>query len=163
MPEAPGGIATPTLSWPAPWPRFSQPIDQSGAVVTHDPLPELYCDPNQMIYTFAGLIENSIKFRREIRPEIHVSAISDSEACVFSVRDNGIGIDPRYRERIFGMFKRIDNEAYPGTGVGLAIAKQIVEQHGGRIWVESETRTRSHILFHLAAGRPLAPRRVSSP
>lgn len=117
---------------------IQQEVDQSGASVTHDPLPQLYCDPSQMIYTLAGLIENSIKFRREIRPEIHVSAISEGEACVFSVRDNGIGIDPRYRERIFGTFKRIGNEACAGRGVGLAIARQIVEQHGGRIWVESE-------------------------
>lgn len=129
-------------------------VDQSGALVTHDPLPELYCDPIQMIYIFAGLIENSIKFRREIRPEVHVSAISDSEACVFSVRDNGIGIDVRYRERIFGTFKRIDNEAYPGRGVGLAIAKRVVEQHGGRIWVESEPGIGATFFFALPRDAP---------
>jgi light-regulated signal transduction histidine kinase (bacteriophytochrome) len=129
-------------------------VDQSGALVTHDPLPELYCDPIQMIYLFAGLIENSIKFRREIRPEVHVSAISDGDVCVFSVRDNGIGIDPRYRERIFGTFKRIDNEAYPGRGVGLAIAKRVVEQHGGRIWVESEPGIGATFFFALPRDAP---------
>jgi CheY-like chemotaxis protein len=116
---------------------IGQAIERDGAVVTHDPLPELYCDPNQMIYILASLIENSIKFRREPRPEIHVSAISEEHIWVFSVRDNGIGIDTRYRDRIFGMFKRIEIETNAGAGVGLAIVRQIVEQHGGKIWVES--------------------------
>jgi light-regulated signal transduction histidine kinase (bacteriophytochrome) len=112
-------------------------IDQSGALVAHEPLPELYCDPNQISYTFASLIENSIKFRGEFRPEIHISAKAEGDSLVYSFRDNGIGIDPRHRESIFGVFKRIHNDAYPGAGVGLAIAKRIIEGHGGRIWVES--------------------------
>jgi light-regulated signal transduction histidine kinase (bacteriophytochrome) len=124
-------------------------IDRNGAVVTHDLLPELYCDPAQMMYTLASLIDNSIKFRRECRPEIHVSAISDQRVWVFSVHDNGIGIDPRHRDRIFGVFKRIDNEAYTGAGVGLAIARQIIEQHGGRIWVESKPGLGATFLFTL--------------
>ena len=124
-------------------------IDANGAVVTHDSLPELWCDPSQMIYTFAGLIENSIRFRREPRPEIHVSANSDGNGWLFSVCDNGIGIDPRYSERIFGVFKRIDNEASAGQGVGLAIARQIIEQHGGRIWVESKPGFGATFLFTL--------------
>lgn len=113
-------------------------IEQSGAVVTHDPLPQVSCDPHQISYAFASLIQNSIKFRREHRPEIHVSATAENNTWVFSVKDNGIGIDPRHGDRIFGLFKRIQNEAYPGAGVGLAIARQIVAQHGGRIWVESQ-------------------------
>jgi light-regulated signal transduction histidine kinase (bacteriophytochrome) len=123
-------------------------IDQSGAVVTQDPLPELYCDPNKITFTFASLIENSIKFRCEYRPEIHVSAASGEDNWIFSVRDNGIGIDPRHAERIFGLFKRIQNDQ-PGAGVGLAISRQVVEQHGGRIWVESQLGLGATFYFSL--------------
>ena len=112
-------------------------LDRSEARVTHDPLPELYCDSTQIIYTFASLLDNSIKFRGKSRPEIHVSAAAERDTWVCSFRDNGIGIDPRHRESIFGVFKRIHNDGYPGAGVGLAIAKKIIEGHGGRIWVES--------------------------
>lgn len=128
-------------------------IDQNGAVVTHDPLPEVYCDPNQIGYAFASLMENSIKFRRESRPEIHVSATAAGNAWVFSVRDNGIGIDPRHGDRIFGLFKRIHNDAHPGAGVGLAITRQIVEQHGGRIWVESQLGAGATFYFSLRQER----------
>jgi light-regulated signal transduction histidine kinase (bacteriophytochrome) len=117
---------------------IQQAIDLNGAAITHDTLPELYCDPSQISYAFASLIENSIKFRREQSPEIHVSVSSEESFWVFRVRDNGIGIDPKYRDRIFGVFKRIYNEAYPGAGVGLAIVKRVVERHGGRVWVESD-------------------------
>jgi light-regulated signal transduction histidine kinase (bacteriophytochrome) len=117
---------------------IQQAIERNHAVVTHDPLPGLYCDRSQMSYAFASMIDNSIKFRGDRTPEIHVSASADDDIWVFSVRDNGIGIDPRHRDRIFGVFKRIHNEAYPGAGMGLAIVKRIVERHGGRIWVESD-------------------------
>jgi signal transduction histidine kinase len=113
-------------------------IDEHGATVTHDPLPEIYCDPAQIGYAFASLLENSIKFRSEHPPEIHVSAAAKDDIWEISVRDNGIGIDSRHRERIFGLFKRVQNDAHPGAGVGLAITRQIVEQHGGLIWVESQ-------------------------
>ena len=128
-------------------------IDQSGAVVTHGQLPELYCDPNQIGYAFASLMENSIKFRREHRPEIHVSANAQDDMWVFTVRDNGIGIDPAQGDRIFELFKRIHRDAYPGTGVGLAITRQIVEQHGGRIWVESRPGLGSTFYFSLRQER----------
>jgi light-regulated signal transduction histidine kinase (bacteriophytochrome) len=112
-------------------------IDRNDALVTHDTLPELYGDPNQICYLFASLIENSIKFRSQCRPEIHIAAIPGETGWLFSVCDNGIGIDPRHSARIFGVFKRIHNEAYPGAGMGLAIVSRIVERHGGRVWVES--------------------------
>lgn len=128
-------------------------IDQNGAVVTQDPLPELYCDPNQISYAFASLMENSIKFRREHRPAIHVSADAQDNMWVFAVRDNGIGIDPTHGDRIFGLFKRIHNDTHAGTGVGLAITRQIVEQHGGRIWVESQPGLGSTFYFSLRQER----------
>jgi chemotaxis family two-component system sensor kinase Cph1 len=124
-------------------------IDESGALVTHDPLPQLYCDPDQVGYAFASLIENSIKFRCERRPEVHVSATSAENKCVFSFRDNGIGIDPRHQDRIFGLFVRVQNDAHPGAGVGLAVTRHIVEQHGGRIWVESQPGQGATFFFNM--------------
>jgi chemotaxis family two-component system sensor kinase Cph1 len=124
-------------------------IDQSGAVITHDGLPAFSCDANQLIYTFRALIDNSIKFRREVRPEIHISATATKEEWLFSIRDNGIGIDPRLRERVFGTFKRANNEPYASPGVGLAISRQVIEQHGGRIWVDPEPGSGATIHFTL--------------
>jgi signal transduction histidine kinase len=95
------------------------------------------------------LIENAIKFRCEHRPEVHVSAAAEENNWRFSVKDNGMGIDPRNGDRIFGLFKRIQNEGYPGAGVGLAIVRQIVEQHGGRIWVESQPGRGATFFFSL--------------
>lgn len=113
-------------------------IAVNGAAITHDPLPELWCDPSQVTYALASLVENSIKFRAERRPEIHVCAFPHRKTWVLAIRDNGMGIDPRYARRIFATFKRIHNDAYLGSGVGLAIAERVIERHGGRIWVESE-------------------------
>jgi len=128
---------------------IQQTIDKNDAVVTHDPLPEVYGDPNQISYVFASLIENSIKFRSGSRPEIHVAASPQQNEWLFSVCDNGIGIDPKYRDRIFGVFKRIHNEAYPGAGMGLAIASRILERHGGSIWVEPHHGQGATFLFAL--------------
>jgi light-regulated signal transduction histidine kinase (bacteriophytochrome) len=113
-------------------------IAQNEALVTHDPLPELYCDSDQITYVLASLIDNSIKFRSERRPEIHVSAVPEKRTWFLFVRDNGTGIDPRFATRIFASFKRIHNDQYPGAGMGLAITKRVIERHRGRIWVESE-------------------------
>jgi light-regulated signal transduction histidine kinase (bacteriophytochrome) len=112
-------------------------IQQNQAQVTHDVLPEAYGDPTQITHVFASLIDNSIKFRSEQRPRISVTATTDGNAWVFSVSDNGIGIDPKHADRIFGVFKRVHNDAYPGAGMGLPIATRIIERHGGRISVES--------------------------
>jgi light-regulated signal transduction histidine kinase (bacteriophytochrome) len=124
-------------------------IDQNTAAVTYEQLPELYCDPTQISCVFANLIENAVKFRSEHRPEVDISVAKEENFWVFSVRDNGIGIDPRHSQQIFAIFKRIHNTAYPGAGVGLAITKQIVEQHGGRIWVESRLGTGTAFHFTL--------------
>jgi PAS domain S-box-containing protein len=112
--------------------------EASGAVVTHDPMPEVVADAAQLTQLFQNLIGNAMKFRGAEAPRIHVSAEATEQVWIFGVRDNGIGLDPQYADRIFMMFQRLHNrDEYPGTGIGLAICKKIVDRHGGRIWVES--------------------------
>ena len=124
-------------------------IEDSGAVVTCDDLPTVNCDSTLVEQLFQNLISNGIKFRGEDPPHIHVSAYNSGDECVFSVRDNGIGIEPRHYERIFQMFQRLHHRSeYPGTGIGLALCHKIVERHGGRIWLESEMGKGFHFLFH---------------
>ena len=112
-------------------------INEAGAVVTHDVLPELDCDPDQIAFVFASLIDNAIKFRGPESPRIHVGAASSVKAWIISVRDNGIGIDPRHHKSIFGVFKRLNNDRYPGAGMGLAIVMRIAERHHANVRVES--------------------------
>ncbi|MBI3979945.1 MAG: PAS domain-containing sensor histidine kinase, partial [Chloroflexi bacterium] len=113
-------------------------IEESRAVVTADPLPTVSADPGQLVQLFQNLIGNAVKFHGAEPPMVHVSAREEGHEWVFSVQDNGIGIEPEYYERIFVLFQRLHNQAaYPGTGIGLAVCKKIVERHGGRIWVES--------------------------
>jgi light-regulated signal transduction histidine kinase (bacteriophytochrome) len=107
-------------------------------------------DSTQLVQVFQNLIINGIKFHSEKSPEVHISAENKAKEWVFSVRDNGIGIDPQYSEKIFEVFKRLHKkEEYPGTGIGLAVCKKIVERHGGRIWVESELGKGSTFYFTL--------------
>jgi signal transduction histidine kinase len=113
-------------------------VAESGAVVTHDPLPEVRADPSQIGQLLQNLIGNALKFRGKEPPRIHVGVSHDRTGRIVSVRDNGIGIPPEYHEKIFSMFQKLHpREKYPGTGIGLSICKKIVERHGGRIWVES--------------------------
>jgi signal transduction histidine kinase len=114
-------------------------IQESGAQITHTPLTTVWGDAMQLTQLFQNLIGNAIKFRRDRPPEIYIRAEPEEDAWRFSVRDNGIGIEPQHFERIFMVFQRLHSRsAYPGTGIGLAICKKIVERHGGAIWVESE-------------------------
>ncbi len=113
-----------------------------------DPLPTLRVDAGQIAQVFQNLIGNALKFRGERPPEIHVSAQRKAGQWVLAVRDNGIGIEPQYFERIFLVFQRLHTrQRYPGTGIGLAICKKIVERHDGTIWVESKPDQGSTFCF----------------
>jgi light-regulated signal transduction histidine kinase (bacteriophytochrome) len=125
-------------------------IRAAKAVVTSDPMPTLPVDESQMVQLFQNLIANALKFRSERPLEIHIGARSEEGRWVFWVRDNGIGIEAQYFERIFQVFQRLHTRnKYPGTGIGLAICKKIVERHGGKIWVESQPDQGSTFFFSL--------------
>ena len=113
-------------------------IGDSKAEITHDPLPEVFADQVQLTRLFQNLIANSIRYHGSEPPRIHISTETRDGEYVFAVRDNGIGIDPEYKEQIFVIFQRLQGREVPGIGLGLAVAKKIVERHGGRIWLESE-------------------------
>jgi PAS domain S-box-containing protein len=127
-------------------------IEESGAQVTHDPLPTVLADEMQLVQLFQNLVGNAIKYQSPGVPKVHISAIKKGgKKWTFSVKDNGLGIDPQYFEKIFGMFQRLHKrEEFAGTGIGLAICKKIVERHGGNISVESEPGHGSTFSFALA-------------
>jgi PAS domain S-box-containing protein len=128
-------------------------IEESGAMVTHDPLPEVTGDASLLSQVFQNLIANAIKFRGEEPPLVHVSAKLRGREWVFSVRDNGVGVAPEYTGRIFVLFQRLhDKGVYSGSGIGLSTCKRIVELHGGRIWVESEPGRGSTFFFTIPTG-----------
>jgi PAS domain S-box-containing protein len=125
-------------------------IRENAAVVTSEVLPTVMADETQMLQLFQNLLGNALKFRGEAAPVVHVSARRRGEEWVIEVRDNGIGIEPEFRQKVFGVFQRLHRrQDYPGTGIGLAICKKVVERHGGRIWVESEVGRGSSFLFTL--------------
>ena len=128
--------------------NLQKAVEESGAKVTYDTLPTVMADDMQLGQLFQNLVSNAIRFRSEEPPHIHVSAEQNEDKWVFSVHDNGIGIDPEFTERIFIIFQRLHKRReYPGTGIGLAVCKKIVERHGGRIWVESKPGKGSTFYF----------------
>jgi PAS domain S-box-containing protein len=129
-------------------------IEESSALVTHDHLPSVVADEMQLVQLFQNLIGNAIKYQNPGIPKIHISASkSGGKKWMFSVKDNGLGIEPQYFDRIFGMFQRLhEREEFAGTGIGLAICKKIVERHGGVISVESQPGLGS--TFHFALAEP---------
>jgi chemotaxis family two-component system sensor kinase Cph1 len=123
-------------------------IENCNAIVTNDDLPFIHTDEMHLVRLFQNLIDNALKFRGTESPRIHIKCKSDSDYWLFSVKDNGIGIEPQYKDRIFQIFQRLSNKGeYPGTGIGLAICKRIVERHGGKIWMESEPGNGTTFLF----------------
>ena len=131
-------------------------IEESGTQIVHGPLPALVADGSQLLQVFQNLIGNAIKFRGSDPPEIRVTAESVAREWLFSIADNGIGIAPEQAEIIFVIFKRLHTcTEYPGSGIGLAICKKIIEQHGGRIWVESGPGRGSTFKFTIPASQEL--------
>jgi PAS domain S-box-containing protein len=130
-------------------------VEQNRAVVTHDPLPTVAGDGTQLGQLFQNLVSNALKFHGPEPPRVHVSAERNGAEVKFAVRDNGIGIAPDHAERIFVIFQRLHTTAqYPGTGIGLALCKKIVERHGGRIWVESQPDQGATFYFTLLDSPP---------
>jgi light-regulated signal transduction histidine kinase (bacteriophytochrome) len=122
-----------------------------GAVTVGD-LPELEVDPAELKRVFRRLLDNAIRYHKDEPPIIRVGATEANGCWVFSVSDNGIGIDPEFTEKIFGVFERLHTpETYPGTGMGLALCKKIVERHGGGVWVESEKGVGSVFYFTISS------------
>jgi light-regulated signal transduction histidine kinase (bacteriophytochrome) len=140
---------------------LGEAVNECGGKVTWESLPVVVADRTQLAQLLRNLVGNGIKFRGEVAPHVHVSAEMVARGAVpgelaepwheawrFAVRDNGIGIAPKYFERIFQMFERLHHRSeYPGTGIGLAICQKIVERHGGRIWVESQVGEGSTFFF----------------
>ena len=131
-------------------------IRENNAEVVCDELPAVTADVRQLTQLFQNLIGNAIKYRGDAHPEIRIAAHEDSDEWVFSVRDNGFGIDPKYAKKIFEMFTRLHSRSeYSGTGIGLAICQRIVERHGGTIWVESAPGEGSTFYFTLPKEPPV--------
>ncbi len=134
--------------------NLSTAIEESRAIVANDDLPVVKVDASQLLHLFQNIIANAIKFRGANLPRIHVCAKDSGNEWLFSVNDNGIGIDMKYSNRLFMIFQRLHtHQEYPGTGIGLAVCKRIVERHGGKIWVESAPEKGSTFYFTLPKGR----------
>ena len=133
-------------------------IKENNAVVTYDHLPIINADSTQMVQLFQKRVGNAIKCHSEKQPEVHIGVERNGTEWIFSVRDNGIGIDPQYFDRIFVVFQRLHSRnEYPGTGIGLAICKKIIERHKGRIWVESQPGKGATFYFTIPIGSEEKP------
>jgi light-regulated signal transduction histidine kinase (bacteriophytochrome) len=128
-------------------------VTEAGASITRGDLPAAWGDRSMVSRVFLNLITNAIRFARDEPARVHVSVEDDGDEWVVSVSDNGIGIEPRHAERIFGLFQRL-NPTKPGTGLGLAICKKIVDRHGGRIWVESSPGSGATFKFTISKAEP---------
>ena len=126
-------------------------VKSSGANITHEPLPTLRANPASLTAVFRSLLSNACKFHGEAPPAVHVAAALDADAreWIFSVRDNGIGFDPAYSARVFRPFERLNGKQYPGSGLGLTLARKAIEQHRGRIWAESSPGRGTTVRFTL--------------
>ncbi len=134
--------------------NLSWAIDESGAVIVHDPLPELPVRASHLTQLFQNLISNAIKYRRnDTPPTVRVMAQREGDQWQFICADNGLGIAPEYRDHVFDFFKRFHGNEVPGTGMGLAICRRIVQRYGGRIWLESTPGCGSTFYFTLPAGK----------
>jgi len=129
--------------------NLQKEIGEAGAVITSDVLPEVNADPIQLGQLLQQLIANALKFRSQSSPRVHVAADEKEGEVVVSVRDNGPGIEPRFHQQVFVVFKRLHGRDIPGNGLGLALCRRIVEGHGGRIWVESDGLSGSTFRFSL--------------
>lgn len=119
--------------------NLQEAIKESGAVITYDKMPILKVDKTQFLQLFQNFISNAIKFRRDVPPIIHIGVVEKTNEWLFSIKDNGIGIESKYFDRLYNIFYRLHTkEEYPGTGIGLPICKKIVQRYGGKVWVESE-------------------------
>jgi light-regulated signal transduction histidine kinase (bacteriophytochrome) len=129
--------------------QLAEAVRESGADVSRGDLPVVSGDETQLVQLFQNLVGNAIKFRAKA-PKVRVEAVRDGAFWQFSVRDNGIGIDPRFHDRLFVIFQRLHGrDEYPGTGIGLAICKRIVERNGGRIWLDSQPANGTTFFFTL--------------
>jgi chemotaxis family two-component system sensor kinase Cph1 len=131
--------------------NLQRELTETGTIVTHETLPEVEADVERLAEVFQILIENAMTYRREETPRVDIQAKRDSDSWVLSVEDNGIGIQPQYRTKVFTPFFRLHGPEIPGVGLGLAIGKEVVEAHGGRIWIEETTGPGSKFSFTLPA------------
>ena len=133
--------------------NLQEQIKDEGAIISHESLPTIRADGSQMVQVLQNLIANAIKYHGAEQPRVHIRCREDVKEWLFSVQDNGIGIDQRFKDKIFVLFQRLHTrEEYSGTGIGLAISKKIVERHGGRIWFESELGMGSTFYFTIPKG-----------
>ena len=133
--------------------HHAEAIRSSGALIEIGDLPPVIASEPDLELVFRNLIGNSLKYRGDNVPAIRITATTDGDRCTFRVSDNGIGIAPEFHERVFGLFKRLHGNEIPGTGVGLALTRKLIEKHGGRIWIESEEGHGATFLFELRAAR----------
>ena len=129
--------------------NLSEAIEEGSVAISHDALPLVACQETHLLQLFQNLIGNAIKYRAKRPAQVHLSVSSEGRWHKFRVADNGIGIEAQYAKQIFGMFKRLHRDQYPGVGAGLAICKRIVERYGGQIWCESEPGEGSTFYFTL--------------